>query len=69
MAVAGIAFARGSNDKPPPKPLADAIAERVRPAPLPKGVTADITFTNNLLPSGTLDDGRSRCPALPASCG
>ena len=54
VAVAGIAFARGSNDKPPPKPLADAISSAFT-GTLPKGVTANITFTNNLLPAGTLD--------------
>jgi hypothetical protein len=54
VAVAGIAFARGSNDKPPPKPLADAISGAFT-GTLPKGVTANITFTNNLLPAGTLD--------------
>ncbi len=58
VAVAGIAFARGSNDKPPPKPLADAISSAFT-GTLPKGVTADITFTNNLLPAGTLDGQES----------
>jgi hypothetical protein len=54
VAVAGIAFARGSNDKPPPKPLADAVAGALT-GKLPEGVTADVKFTNNLLPPGTVD--------------
>ena len=58
VAVAGIAFARGSNEKPPPKPLAAAIAGALG-GQLPKGVTADVTFTNNLLPSGALGDGQA----------
>jgi hypothetical protein len=58
VAVAGIAFARGSNDKPPPKPLSSAIAGALG-GQLPKGVTADITFTNNLLPSGALGNDQS----------
>jgi len=52
-AVVGVAASTGSGAKPSPKPLADAIHDALT-APKPAGVTARVTFTNNLLPSGAL---------------
>jgi len=46
----------GSSPKPSPKALANAIVD-VFKAPEPEGVTAEIEFTNNLLPSGSLPGG------------
>jgi outer membrane lipoprotein-sorting protein len=43
----------GSNPVPSPKALAQAIKDAIG-APAPDGVTARISFTNNLLPSGSL---------------
>jgi outer membrane lipoprotein-sorting protein len=45
--------ARGSGPVPPARPLAQAIHDALA-APKPNGVTARITFTNNLFPSGAL---------------
>ncbi len=52
-AVVGVAASTGSGAKPSPKPLAYAIHDALT-APRPAGVTARVTFTNNLLPSGAL---------------
>ena len=45
--------ARGGGSTPPPKPLAQAIHDALAGAK-PDGITADITFTNKLFPSGAL---------------
>src|ERR687897_299352 len=59
LALSG-AFAQaaisGSDDKPDPKPLDRAIHEAVTAPPV-DGVTARVTFTNGLLPSGSLPQG------------
>jgi outer membrane lipoprotein-sorting protein len=52
-AVIAVAASAGKSAKPAPKPLADAIHDALT-APQPAGVTARVTFTNNLLPSGAL---------------
>jgi outer membrane lipoprotein-sorting protein len=46
----------GAGPTPPPKALADAILDALK-APEPDGISAKITFTNNLLPSGSLPAG------------
>ncbi len=46
----------GSGPTPAPKALANALLDAFK-APEPKGVTAKIHFTNDLLPSGSLPDG------------
>jgi outer membrane lipoprotein-sorting protein len=51
--VAAVAAAGGSGPTPPPEPLAQAIHDAVT-GPLLTGVTARVTFTNNLFPSGAL---------------
>ncbi len=43
----------GSGPTPPPEPLAQALHDAVA-APAPDGITARITFTNKLFPSGAL---------------
>ncbi|HEY0417124.1 MAG TPA: hypothetical protein VGC78_12130 [Gaiellaceae bacterium] len=56
VAVAGtvaVAARGGSGTTPPPKPLASAIHDALT-APAPVGVTARISFTNKLFPSGAL---------------
>ena len=56
VAVAGASIAvasGGGGPTPPPKPLADAIHDALA-ATKPTGVTARITFTNKLFPSGAL---------------
>jgi hypothetical protein len=56
VAVGGASIAvaaRGGGSTPPPKPLADAIHDALA-ATKPSGVTARITFTNKLFPSGAL---------------
>lgn len=45
--------ARGGGPTPPPKPLAQAVHDALAGAK-PDGITADITFTNKLFPSGAL---------------
>ncbi|HEY2371701.1 MAG TPA: hypothetical protein VGH82_04060 [Gaiellaceae bacterium] len=45
--------ARGGGSTPPPKPLAQALHDALTGAQ-PDGITADITFTNNLFPTGAL---------------
>ena len=69
VAVAGIAFARGSNEKPPPKPLADAIAGAFS-GQLPGGGHRRRQVHQQ--PAAVRCAGRrpgSRCRARPASCG
>ncbi len=51
-AIAVSAFG-GSGTTPPPKPLAEAIHDALG-APQPAGITARVTFTNHLFPSGAL---------------
>jgi hypothetical protein len=56
VAVAGtiaVAARGGSGATPPPKPLATAIHDALT-APAPAGVTARVSFTNKLFPSGAL---------------
>ena len=56
VAVAGtvaVAARGGGGSTPPPKPLANAIHDALT-APTPTGVTARISFTNKLFPSGAL---------------
>jgi outer membrane lipoprotein-sorting protein len=48
----------GSNPVPSPKALAQAIGDALG-APAPDGVTARISFTNNLLPAGSLPGASS----------
>src|SRR5438128_662593 len=45
--------APGAGPTPPAKPLANAIHDALT-GPAPDGISADITFTNNLFPSGSL---------------
>src|SRR5918993_32850 len=62
VAVAAAAVAQagliGSDPKPEPKALDRAIADAVN-SPAPDGVRARISFTNGLLPSGSLPGGSS----------
>jgi outer membrane lipoprotein-sorting protein len=51
--VVAVAARGGSGSTPPPKPLAQAIHDALGSAE-PAGVTARITFTNKLFPSGAL---------------
>jgi outer membrane lipoprotein-sorting protein len=56
LAAGGAAIAvaaSGGGPTPPPKPLAQAIHDALA-APNPDGITARITFTNRLFPSGAL---------------
>ena len=46
----------GSGDKPDPKPLDRAVHDAVTAPPV-EGVSARITFTNGLLPAGSLPEG------------
>jgi hypothetical protein len=57
--TAGIAQATRDDGGPRPerKPLATAIMAAVTQAPKLQGVTADVHFTNNLIPPGTLPAG------------
>lgn len=50
--VIAVAAGTGSASPPPSKPLAGALLDAAR-APHPAGITARITFTNHLLPSGS----------------
>jgi outer membrane lipoprotein-sorting protein len=52
-AAIAVAASGGSGPTPPPKPLADALHDSLA-GPAPEGVTARITFTNKLFPSGAL---------------
>ena len=54
--VVGVAIAlgaRSSGPTPPAEPLAQAVHDALT-APAPAGITARVSFTNNLLPSGAL---------------
>jgi outer membrane lipoprotein-sorting protein len=55
----GIAQAtlRNNEPKPPPRPLALAVMDAVQQAPKLQGLSAQIRFTNNLLPAGSLPPG------------
>jgi outer membrane lipoprotein-sorting protein len=59
-ASAGLAQAalKGSDHKPPAKPLSAAVLDALR-APKLEGISARIHFTNSLLPGGTLPPGVS----------
>src|SRR5215204_2578036 len=46
----------GSDPKPDPKPLDRAVHDAITAPPL-DGVSARVTFTNGLLPSGSLPQG------------
>ncbi|MHB8643162.1 MAG: LolA family protein [Gaiellaceae bacterium] len=52
-AAIAVAAGGGTKDTPPPASLADAIHSALT-APAPAGITAKITFTNHLFPSGAL---------------
>jgi outer membrane lipoprotein-sorting protein len=52
-AMVAVAASAGKGAKPTPKPLSAALHDPLA-APRPSGVTARVTFTNNLLPSGAL---------------
>src|SRR5207249_8295582 len=52
-AALAVAASGGSGPTPPPKPLDHAIHDALA-AKEPSGITARITFTNNLFPSGAL---------------
>ena len=52
-AALAVAASGDSGPTPPPKPLAQALHDAVA-APAPDGITARITFTNKLFPSGAL---------------
>ncbi len=67
-AGAGIAQAAlNSAPKPDPKPLDRAVHDALN-APAVEGVTARITFTNNLLPSGSLPENTAS-PVLTGATG
>src|SRR5690348_11353928 len=53
LGVVAVAASGGSGATPPPKPLANALHDSLA-GQAPDGVTARITFTNNLLPTGAL---------------
>src|SRR3954447_1243741 len=50
----GVATTRGSGQKPPPKPLAQAVHDALT-APQVDGVTARIKFTNHLIDSSAIE--------------
>jgi outer membrane lipoprotein-sorting protein len=52
-AALAVAASGGGGPTPPAKPLAQAIHDALA-GPAPEGLTADITFTNKLFPSGAL---------------
>jgi outer membrane lipoprotein-sorting protein len=52
-AALAVAATGSSGATPPAQPLASAIHDAIT-APAPDGITADITFTNSLFPSGAL---------------
>ena len=59
LAVLGTAIAVAASSDgtpPPPKPLAEALHDAAT-APEPAGITARVTFTNNLFPGGALSAG------------
>ncbi len=53
VAVLAVAATGSSSDTPPQKPLAEAIRDALAAAPV-DGVSARVTFTNKLFPSGAL---------------
>jgi hypothetical protein len=52
-AAIGVAAIRDAGTPPPPKPLADAMHDALT-GPNPDGITAQVKFSNNLFPSGSL---------------
>jgi len=52
-AVVAVAASGGGGQTPPPKPLAEAVHDALTGPPV-EGVTARVTFTNKLFPSGAL---------------
>jgi outer membrane lipoprotein-sorting protein len=66
----GIAQAtlRDSSPKPPARPLALAVMDAVQQAPKLQGLSAQIHFTNNLLPAGSLPPG-ARSPLAAGADG
>jgi outer membrane lipoprotein-sorting protein len=68
--TAGIAQATRDDGGPKPqaKPLATAVMAAVAQAPKLDGVSADVTFTNNLIPPGTLPPG-ARTPLTSGADG
>src|ERR671914_1181899 len=52
----------GSDPKPDPKPLDRALHDAITAPPV-DGVSARVTFTNGLLPSGSLPGGGGSPPA------
>lgn len=55
--VAGIAVARErSAPKPPPRPLAQALHDALKAKPV-QGISARVTFTNHLFPTGSIGSG------------
>ena len=60
--------AGGSGPTPPPKPLDQAIHDALA-APTPDGVTARVTFTNKLFPSGALLGGQVGSALLSGASG
>src|ERR687888_1256248 len=53
LAAIAVAASGGGGPTPPPKPLAKAVHDALA-GPEPDGITARITFTNKLFPSGAL---------------
>jgi outer membrane lipoprotein-sorting protein len=68
VCVVGIAQAVGDSSKPPAKPLAQALLDASN-APAPQGITARISFTNNLLPGGSLPQEGGASPLLTGATG
>jgi outer membrane lipoprotein-sorting protein len=52
-AAVAVAASGGGGQTPPPKPLAEAVQDALTGPPV-DGVTANVTFTNKLFPSGAL---------------
>jgi outer membrane lipoprotein-sorting protein len=65
--VVAVAASSGTGTPPPPASLADALHQALT-APQADGVTARVTFTNNLLPSGALF-GNAGSPLLSGASG
>jgi len=57
----------GSNPTPAAKPLNQAVVDALN-APKVDGLTASVTFTNNLIPAGSLPEG-STSPLLSGAKG
>jgi outer membrane lipoprotein-sorting protein len=68
VCVVGIAQAVGDSSKPPAKPLAQALLDASR-ATAPQGITARISFTNSLLPGGSLPQEGGASPLLTGATG